>query len=120
MEGRSLPQGQGKKEEGKELSMTDAQKIQIRRQWNDWRIAEVSFDKIEGLRWDKLSGGVRAPAPQPFIHGYVSCADVDGDLAHSCRHGEGPHNIKVCIVKKDNSTEIWKKLLSIVGPKPTC
>ena len=29
--------------------------------------------------------------PQYFIHAYVMCDRYDGDLAHSCRHGEGPH-----------------------------
>jgi hypothetical protein len=57
-------------------------------------------------------------APQPFIHGYVWCTDLDGEIAHSCRHGSGPHRIKVCVVKKDNSKEVWKILEAAVGPKP--
>src|SRR5262249_35354697 len=54
---------------------------------------------------------------QLFIHGYVLCSDVEGGIAHSCRHGSGPHNIKVCVVKKDNK-DVWPKLVEIAGPKP--
>jgi hypothetical protein len=92
--------------------------VRIRRQWNDWRIATVPFDGLSGLRWDTVSAGVRAPTPQFFIHGYVACTDVVGEIAHSCAHGEGPHRIKVCVVKKDNDAQTWARLLEIVGPKP--
>lgn len=94
-------------------------KVYIRRQWNDWRTAEVEFSKIESLRWDVVSGGIHAPAPQPFVHGYVQCTDVRGEIAHSGLHGECPHRIKVCIVKKENEPEVWDKILNIVGPKPS-
>lgn len=43
---------------------------------------------------------------------------VEGELAHSCRHGEGPHYIKVCVVKKDNDKATWEQILLVVGPKP--
>jgi hypothetical protein len=93
-------------------------KIYIRRQWNDWRIGEVEFDKISGLRWDFASGGVHAVSPQPFVYGYVDCTEVKGEIGHSCAHGEAPHRIKVCIVKKDNEKETWQKIIDIVGSKP--
>jgi hypothetical protein len=50
-------------------------KVKIRRQWNDWRVAEVDFSKLSDLRWDNQSGGVRAPSPQYFIHAFVGCND---------------------------------------------
>lgn len=93
-------------------------KAKIRRQWNDWRIAEVSFDNLFNLRWDTVSGGARTRAPQPFVHGYVNCDRISGDIAHSCAHGAGSHEIKVCVVKRDQSPEVWQKILSVVGPKP--
>jgi hypothetical protein len=68
--------------------------------------------------WDNISGGVAAPAPQYFIHGYILCDSYSGDLAHSCRHGEGPHRIKICITRKDNDPNLFKELKSIVGEKP--
>jgi hypothetical protein len=89
--------------------------IKIRRQWNDYRIAEVECSRLSHLHWDNRSGGVGAPAPQYFIHGYVWCNQYEGDLAHSCTHGEGPHEIKVCITKTDNEPKVFAKLKSIVG-----
>ena len=53
------------------------------------------------------------------MHAYVSCSGmVDGHLAHSGMHGECPHEIKVCIVKKDNPPAVFRELLGIAGPKP--
>lgn len=92
--------------------------VYIRRQWNDWRIAQVRMSHMSRLHWDTVSGGVRAPARQPFIHGYVICDTVVGDIAHRCLHGEGPHRIKVCVTKKDNAPAVYGRLLDIAGPKP--
>lgn len=92
--------------------------VYIRRQWNDWRIGEVGLSQLRNLDWDNLSGGVFKKAPHYFIHGYVWCDEVDGEIAHSCMHGYGPHSIKVCVVKKDNDNETFDRLLSVVGPKP--
>ncbi len=93
-------------------------KIAIRHQWNSWRIGEAKLIDIAGLHWDILSGGAHAPAPQPFVYGYVYCDKIEGDIDHSCIHCEGPHKIKVCIVKKDNDKQVWSEILKIVGPKP--
>jgi hypothetical protein len=94
------------------------QYVYVRRQWNDWRVAKVELEKIEGLHWDVISGGVNAPCPQPFVHGYVQCTDIIGEIPHSGMHGKCPHRIKVCVVKKYNDKKIWQKILEIVGPKP--
>ena len=59
-----------------------------------------------------------APAPQYFIHAYVMCDSYEGELPHSCQHGEGPHRIKVCIIKKDNDPNIFKEIKSIIGVRP--
>lgn len=77
--------------------------VWVRRQWNDCRIGKVLLDDISGLHWTDESGGVRARAPRPFLHGYIMCDRIlEGEISHSCSHGYGPHEIKVCIVKKDN------------------
>jgi hypothetical protein len=90
----------------------------IRRQWPDHRVGSVKFDDLDDLHWDVISGGVAKVTPHPFIHGYVLCDRVQGEIAHSCLHGQGPHRIKVCVVKKDNGPETYEQLLAIVGPKP--
>lgn len=100
--------------------MDNADKLVVRRQWNDFRQAEVLLSNLHDAHWSNISGGCQAPAPQPFIHGYIWCSDIiAGEIAHSCMHGEGPHRIKVCVVKKDNSKAIYNKLLNEVGPKPS-
>ena len=68
--------------------------VVVRRQWNSMEHATYRLENLTGVRWDTVSGGVRAPASQPFLHGYVQCdAMLEGDLAHSCQHGSGPHNV---------------------------
>ena len=96
----------------------DGALVRVRRDWNDHRIGTVKWSDLRDPRWDTVSGGEQNPTPQPFIHGYVWCDIVQGDIAHSCAHGPGPHNIKICLVKKDNSRDIWDRLSAIVGPKP--
>jgi hypothetical protein len=86
--------------------------VTVRRQWNDWREATYRLSDIRGLHWTNLSGGVNAAAPKAFIHGYVWCDRmIAGELAHSCEHGKGPHEIKVCLVKKANKA-IWPQILA--------
>ena len=92
--------------------------VYIRRQLNDFRIAEIPFDGLSGIRWDTISGGVNNIAPQPFIHAYVWCDEVIGDIAHSCQHGPPPHSIKIVILKKDNTPKIFNEIVEIAGPKP--
>ena len=93
--------------------------VVVRRHWNDWRLARYRLEDIWNVRWDTTSGGAQVPAPQPFLHGYVQCdAMVEGELSHSCMHGDGPHNIKVCVVKKDNPLNVYNRLVEQAGPKP--
>lgn len=93
--------------------------IVVRRQWNDWRRATIEYSRFESPHWSNESGGVRARAPRYYVHGYVWCNSIiEGELAHSCSHGEGPHRIKVCIVKGDNNPSVWHELAKQAGPNP--
>ena len=93
--------------------------VVVRRQWNDYRQAIVQFKNLHDVHWADTSGGVMARAPQPFLHGYMWCDDViEGELTHTCRHGNGPHSIKVCVVKKDNNPQLVALLVEQAGPKP--
>lgn len=92
--------------------------VRIRRQFNSMRIGTVDFSSLGECKWDYISGGVFAIAPQPFIHTYVWCDEIEGEFDHSCKHGPGPHHIKVVIVKKDNTPEVWDKILEEAGPRP--
>jgi len=51
--------------------------------------------------------------------GYVWCDEMKGEIEHSCRHGESPHSIKVCIVKADNDPALFEKLSQSANPKHT-
>src|SRR5690349_21212011 len=93
--------------------------VWARRQWNDYRAAKFRLDDVSGLHWSDTSGGVRARSPHPMIYGYVSCyAVLEGELSHSCRHGRGPHYIKVCFTKKDNDLPSFSELSNRAGSKP--
>jgi len=92
--------------------------VRVRRDWNDHRVATVTWSDLRDPRWDDVSGGEQNHTSQPFIYGYVWCDQVQGDIAHSCIHGPPPHNIKVCLVKKDNSKQVWNRLQDLAGPKP--
>jgi hypothetical protein len=92
--------------------------VTVKRQWNDHRRATFRIDDLDGLHWATVSGGVKAVAPQPFVHAYVQCDDkIDGELAHSAAHGPCPHRIKVCLTKVDNQ-DVWNEVLRRAGPKP--
>lgn len=92
--------------------------ISVRRHPSDWQTARFRLRDIRGFRWDGTSGGVGRAASHTALFGYVWCnAARDGEVAHSCSHGPGPHEIKVCVPKVCNK-ENWKALLEIAPPKP--
>ncbi|GAA1083740.1 hypothetical protein [Pseudonocardia alni] len=77
--------------------------VWVRRQWNERHRAAYRLADLSGLHWSDMSGGVMARANRPYVHGYASCeAAVEGEVAHSCRHGSAPHRIKVCVTAVDN------------------
>ena len=91
--------------------------VWVCRQWNDYREASYHLSDVQDFHWSRVSGGVQAPAPRAFVHAYFMCdAMIEGELAHACRHGEGPHRIKVCITKSSNR-EIWPIIERLVGPR---
>jgi hypothetical protein len=92
--------------------VTEAAFVKVRRQYNDFQIATYRLENLEGLHWSDVSGGVQARANRAYLSGYVWCdGAIDGAVAHSCAHGEGPHRIKVCVVKKDNPKAIYAIVL---------
>ena len=91
--------------------------VHVRRDWNDNRIGRVQWSDLENPRWDTVAGGTQLESRQAFIYAYVWCDKVRGDIAHSCTHGPPPHNIKVCLLKQDNSGDVWNRLNQIAGPE---
>ena len=90
--------------------------VYVRRDWNDRGMGRVRWADLHDPRWDTVSGGAQVENPLPLLHGYVWCDKVRGKIGHSCAHGPGPHNIKVCMLRGDNSNRIWRRLLDLVGP----
>ncbi len=89
-----------------------SEKVYIRRHWNDHKIGAVPLESLSGLHWGTISGGVQKRAPRAFIYGHISCTNVEGEIGHSGIHGPCPHEIKVCLVKKDNEATTWNRVLS--------
>ena len=90
--------------------------VYVRRDWNDQGKGRVRWSDLHGHRWDTVSGGVQVENPLPLLHAYVWCDNVRGRIGHSCAHGQGPHNIKVCMLRADNSRRTWRRLLALAGP----
>jgi hypothetical protein len=67
------------------LIQSGCTKVRVRRMWNDWRVAEVEYEKIRNIHWDRFSWGVNVPAPQYFIHGYIWCDDYEGSFLSTWR-----------------------------------
>ena len=79
----------------------------------------VRFDAIRDLRWDYVSGGVKAKLADYYLHCNVYCDQVDGKyFGHSGVHGPCPHDIKVCITKTGNSRDVYDLLAKRAGSKP--
>lgn len=86
-------------------------KVRVRRQWNDWQIIDVPLAALRDFHWRDTSGGVMARSPRPFLHARMWCTEIrDREFPHSCTHGRPPHEILVCIVKKDNPKAVVAEL----------
>ena len=90
--------------------------VYVRRDWDDRGLGRVRWPDLHDPRWDTMSGGAQVENPLPLIHAYVWCDMVRGRIGHSCAHGAGPHNIKVCMLREDNTRRVWGRLLALVGP----
>lgn len=96
----------------------DEEIVWVRRQPGDYRMAKYKVSDIKKLHWSDISGGVKAQLDQNYLCCYVRCDElIDGNIAHSCAHGEGPHRIKVCVIKSDNSELLYKKLAELAGTR---
>jgi hypothetical protein len=83
----------------------------VRRQWNDYRQGRVELGKLRNFHWRETSGGFGGRSPYPMRYARMWCdALIDGEVGHSCEHGPGPHEILVCIVKKDNDKAVIRAI----------
>lgn len=99
----------------------DTMDVTIVRQKGDYRKDTVKCRDIRNLRWSKVSGGQRTHTGTYDLYGDVYCTYVP-NIPHTGNHrgliGKGcPHNIKVCILKKDNPN-VYEELAKRAGEKP--
>jgi hypothetical protein len=101
---------------GQPRSSEDAEdSVWVRRHWNDFRNGRVLLTSMRHFHFREISGGVRARSPRSMLYARIWCDRlVEGEIAHSCGHGPGPHEVLVCIVQRDNSKALYKRLLTMV------
>jgi len=92
--------------------------VHVRRHWSDYRIGSVRLKDLSGFHWSRTGGGeirgLGSVAPRPFLHARMWCDRlVDGEISHSCRHGPPPHQVIVCIVKKDNQRQTYEAVKAL-------
>lgn len=102
------------------MSEKDKKYVFIKRQPNDMGIAKVLFENLQEVHWDNISGGIHAKSGQDILYGYIYCDQIiEGEIGHSCAHGNFPHYIKVFIPMKYNDKDIIKELKEIADRNST-
>jgi hypothetical protein len=82
-----------------------------RRQWSDSaNTLTVPLEDLWDFHWRSVSGGVQTRSPRPFLHARMLCSSIPNGstFPHSCGHGPPPHDILVCVVKKDNDKAVYE------------
>jgi hypothetical protein len=103
--------------------LNDSTVVTVRRQWNHTHMqGQVLLEHLHDFHWRRTGGGSVGGfgnvAPRPFIYARMRCDSLlEGEIAHSCRHGPPPHEILVCITKMDNRN-IYSALKELAG-EPT-
>ena len=120
--------------------------VWVRRQWNDsWR-ARYRLSDLEYVHWRPRSLDPQEAAKLPGLYGYVWChAMLEGESSRSERdrssaqsrthalcpynrpHGKCPpegaigsctRRTEVCIIRRDNDPDAFRRLVEKAGPKP--
>ncbi len=85
---------------------------------------EYPAEKITGVRWDKVSGGLHKHQSGYSLYGYIPYKDV-AELLSDCsgQHDFGDNDGKICIPaspnRKPEYRDGYKMLLEKAGPKPS-
>lgn len=100
--------------------MEGTQLIKVRRQPFSEQIGTIELKEISNVSWRRKSGGIQQWTRYHFPYGIIRCTHIlEGTVAHSGTHGPCPHDILVCVCKKDNK-EIFDELLKVwnIGKRP--
>jgi hypothetical protein len=89
--------------------------VWVRRHWSDHRRGRVLLASMRHFHFRESSGGVGTRSPRPMLYARIWCDSlVEGEIAHSCQHGAGPHEVLVCIFQRDNQKALYRELLTMV------
>lgn len=101
----------------------DEMDVTVVRSKGDTQKDKVKYKVLRNLRWDMHSGGVKRYTGTYDLYGNVLCTEAP-NVAHTGNHvgvngdKKCPHDIKVCILKKDNPNILYKELAKRAGEKP--
>ena len=72
----------------------------------------IEYEAISRLYWENESGGHGGKTDGVFLAGYVLCNEIPEleNFPHGCKHGLGPHEIRVFVLEDDNDVGVYRKL----------
>jgi hypothetical protein len=83
--------------------------VVVRRRCDDRQRARYRIEDIANLHLRDIGA---AGARRVALYGYVWCdAMLEGELAHQCARGDGAHQIRVCVLEKDNASGVYAELM---------
>jgi hypothetical protein len=87
--------------------------VWVQREWDGWQTAEVRLRDLQDIHWSQPDR-----APRPLLHGYVSCASIrSGALPHDCERTDGPHTLRVCILKRHSPPSVYAEIVRRAEPR---
>lgn len=98
-------------------------KVLITRQPRNHETAEIDIDKITGVKWDNISGGVNSRQAGYSLYGYIPYSLAKDLVACSGSHDFGYNQAKICIPASLNAgqppyKEGYNILSDLAGKKP--
>jgi hypothetical protein len=84
--------------------------VRIRRDPVSNSVATCLLNDLDDWRFSSVSGGRQVRTNKEFLYAKIWCSElIDGSIGHSCIHGDGPHEILVCVLPEDNK-EGWNEI----------
>ena len=92
------------------FDFNDLPQARIRRDPTSSSVATVFLMDLDDWRFSSVSGGRPVRTEKAFLYAKIWCSElIDGNIGHSCAHGEGPHSIWVAVLPQDNR-ENWDEI----------
>jgi hypothetical protein len=92
------------------FDFNDMPQARIRRDPTSTSVATCFLIDLDDWRYSNISGGRQVITDKEFLYARLWCSElIDGAVGHSCKHGDGPHEIRVCVLPQDNR-ENWNDI----------